>query len=127
MNNRTKAMLIWSGLLAALVFAPVVLAQGEGPGAGAVDWVQYLALAINTIVVPIATKLLKPLWAMVPSWLKTFVPLVVGSVIMIAQSAFLEWGGHPIDLGMLNEIFVGAVSGVPATIAYKMGKGSTSN
>ena len=93
-----------------------------------INWLSYGALALNAVLIPLLANLLKGLWAQAPSWVKTFIPLIAGSLIVIAEAKLAEFFGAPIDLTLIEQILVGGLGGgTAATVAYKMGKGATSN
>ena len=111
-------------LAAAMVLLTgVVLAQGE-PVSPAVNWLAYAAIAINAVLVPAAVQLLKPLWASVPSFVKTLVPLFIGSVLTMGSVYLSEKLGAAVDLSALAEIFMGAIVGAGASMTFKMGAAS---
>lgn len=94
----------------------------------AINWLHYGAVAINAILIPLGVKLLRPLWAQAPQWLKTFIPVVAGSLIVMAETYLFNVFGEPIDLSELLNMLtqsaaLGAALGVGASAAYKVGKG----
>ena len=98
-------------LAAAMVLLTgVALAQADSPPP-AVNWLAYAAIAINAVLVPAAVQLMKPLWAGVPSAIKTLVPLFIGSVLTMGSVYLSEKLGAAVDLSALAEIFMGAVVG----------------
>ena len=124
MKNLTKAFLV--AMVSLVVFCPLALAQGGELPDGSVDWLFYAAMIINSAVIPIAVNFLKPAWAAAPSWLKSFVPVVVGSLLALAEAYLLNIG-LDIDLSLLEAVFMGVGGGAAATMGFKQGKGSTSN
>lgn len=102
----------------------LVLAQGgePAPPTEPMNWLAYGALALNAVLVPLAADALKRVWYKAPSWVKTFVPLVAGSLFMLGEAKLAEFFGVPIDLGLIEQVFLGAGGGVASTLAFKWGE-----
>ena len=112
-------------LAAAMVLLTgVVFGQEEPPPAEVVNWLGYLAVTINVVLVPAAVQLFKPLWASAPSVLKTIVPLFVGSLLTMGSVWLSTKLGAQVDLSTLAQIFMGAVVGAGSSMTFKMGAAS---
>ena len=112
-------------LAAAMVLLTgVVFAQEEPAPAEVVNWLAYVAVAINAVLVPAAIQLFKPIWASAPSVLKSIVPLFVGSLLTMGSVWLSTKLGAQVDIGALAQIFVGAVVGAGSSMTFKMGAAS---
>ena len=110
--------------VAMVLLTGVVFAQEEPPPAEVVNWLAYVAVAINAVLVPAAVQLFKPLWASAPSVLKTIVPLFVGSLLTMGSVWLSTKLGAQVDLSTLAQIFMGAVVGAGSSMTFKMGAAS---
>ena len=116
--KRTKRLGLM--LAAAMFFATgVVLAQTPVEEPAPVQWLKYVALAINSVLVPMAVDWLRTVWSKLPSFVHTFVPLVAGSVITMAVSYLSQLLGYPVDLSLLEQFLTGGFVGLGASMGYK--------
>ena len=85
-------------------------------------YMEFVAILINVILVPLAVRALKPLWQGVPSAIKNLVPLFIGSVLMAGSGYLSSLIGFPVDLSGLEEVFLGATLGLGASVGFKIGE-----
>lgn len=116
-------------LLIAFMFAavaPLMALQDVPPDVPApepINWLQYAALALNAVLIPLAANLLKRLMPQMPPVLKMLLPLVAGSLLTMAEAYLLGVFGVPIDLSLIEQVLLGGgVAGLGAAVAFKHGE-----
>lgn len=111
------------GLVLMLTLPAIALAQGEEVPPEVVDWMAYAMLALNSLMIPLGADLLKGyVKPIIPSWLMTLLPVVLGSLIALLESKLVEVLGFPVDLSLIEQALLGGGGGAAATVAYKFGK-----
>lgn len=120
MINRIR----FTGLFIATALLPVLAFAQEEPGPDpepGPHWLFYAAVAINSLLIPIAVDLLRPLWKTAPAIVKTIVPVLAGVLLPLAQTFVDGVFPMPIDLNLLDQIWTGALMGAAASTGYKFG------
>lgn len=114
----------WVAVVVLTVIAvPVVFAQGGEPVEPVVDWLTYAMVALNSLMIPLGADLIKGyVRPIIPSWLMSFLPVVLGSLIALAEVKLAELVGFAVDLSLIEQAFLGGGGGLASTVAFKFGE-----
>lgn len=119
-----KILFVSAPLLLTLFLFPVLALAQEGDTLpAAIDWMQIVALAINTVGVTLAVQLLKKYVPGLPATAKQLLTLLAGPVLMWAGTTLSSAFGFPIDFTSIIEVIgAGLLSSVTASTVFTVGK-----
>lgn len=121
---RFRALALSALLFSLMASTFIVLAQGEEPappGLETLDWLKYAMLIVNAVLVPLATDVVKVLWARAPGVVKQIVPLFIGAALAAAEAWIAARFGFDVDLSGIGQVILGAGGGIASSFAFARG------
>jgi hypothetical protein len=113
----TFALLLVPGFLLAQEGAPVEAS------ANAINWLQIIALAVNTVGVTLGVQALKLYYPGFPRPVKTMLTVLAGPLLLWASNGLSNLLGYPIDFSSLIDLFgAGVLTSFAAMVPFKVGK-----
>ena len=89
-----------------------------------INWLQYVALAISGVLVPLVVEVLKKYWPSVPNAVKVVTSLMAGSLLASASIYLSTLLGAPVDFSLLEQFLTGGSLGLAATMGFTVAKHS---
>ena len=86
------------------------------------NWQEIAAVTINSVGVLVAVRLLNGLLPRMTGGLKQTIALIIGPLLMLAQTALINAFGYPIDLTPIAAVFTGAGTAFAAMGMFDVGK-----